>query len=134
MSLRLGHAPILLPAPLDELALDLVAARKGHATVGHSDATPWLFPGGRPGCPIGAHQLMVRRHRLGIRVRPARTAALLQLATELPPVVLARLLDLHPTVAAAWQRLSGGQWTTYAAELSPRDPTSTTAHQTPQPR
>ena len=133
MSLRLGHAPILLPAPLDELVLDLVAARNGHATVGCSSASPWLLPGGRPGRPIGAHQLMVRLHRLGIRARPARAAALLQLAAELPPVVLARLLGLHPTVAAAWQRLSGGQWTSYAAEFSRRDPTSATAPQGPQP-
>jgi hypothetical protein len=124
--LQLGQAPILLPAPLDELVCTLVAARKGHATVGHQHASPWLFPGGRPGRPIGAQQLMHRLHRLGIRARPARTAALMQLATELPAVLLARLLGLHPNVAATWQRLSGGHWTGYATELSRRgNPTIT---------
>jgi len=118
--LRLGEAPVHLPAPLDQLVLGLAATRKGHAAVGHQPTTPWLFPGGQPGRSIGAHQLMARLHQVGIRARPARTAALLQLAAELPAVVLARLLGLHPNVAITWQQHASGQWTTYAAQFSRR--------------
>ena len=43
-----------------------------------------------------------------IRRGKARSAALFQLATNLPAAVLARLLGIHISVAAAWQRASAG--------------------------
>jgi hypothetical protein len=50
-----------------------------------------------------------------------RVAGLLVLlATDLPAAVLARLLGIHITVAAAWQRASAGDWASYAAEISRR--------------
>jgi hypothetical protein len=50
----------------------------------------------------------------------ARSAALFQLATDLPTAVLARMLGIHITVAVAWQRASAGDWAAYAAEVSRR--------------
>ncbi|MFJ9360814.1 hypothetical protein [Streptomyces mirabilis] len=50
----------------------------------------------------------------------ARSTALFQLATEIPAAVLARTLGIHTDVAVAWQRLSAGDWTAYAAEISQR--------------
>ncbi|WP_207934712.1 hypothetical protein [Actinomadura sp. KC06] len=46
----------------------------------------------------------------------------LQLATELPAALLARMLGIHIDVAVAWQHISAGDWTTYAADVSRRDP------------
>jgi hypothetical protein len=120
VSLRLGECPIQLPAPLDDLVRTLLVTRKGHATVASQPGSPWLFPRGRPGQPISAHQLMVRLNQLGIHARKARSAALLQLSTQLPVGVLARLLGIHPRVAALWQQISGAKWTTYAADFSRR--------------
>ena len=42
------------------------------------------------------------------------------LATEIPAAILARTLGIHTDVAVSWQRLSAGDWTSYAAEVSQR--------------
>lgn len=61
-----------------------------------------------------------RLRQLGIQASRARSAALFQLATDLPATILARTLGIHISVAAAWQRASAGDWTNYAAEISRR--------------
>jgi hypothetical protein len=50
----------------------------------------------------------------------ADQVAPVQLATDLPAAVLARLLGIHISVAVAWQRASAGDWATYAAQISRR--------------
>ncbi|MEY8014947.1 hypothetical protein [Mycobacterium servetii] len=45
--LRLGHEPILIPAPLDRLIRALVSTRSPHAAVGRPRSSRWLFPGGQ---------------------------------------------------------------------------------------
>lgn len=118
--IRLGTAPIELPEPVADLARSVLANRKGHATIGALASSPWLFPGGQPGRHISTGQLTVRLNNLGIRPGQARSTTLLQLAMEIPAAVLARTLGIHTDVAVAWQRLSAGDWTTYAAEVSQR--------------
>jgi hypothetical protein len=118
--IRLGREPIVLPAPLDALVLKLIATRQGHAAIGDQGTSPWLFPGGQPGRPISAFQLAERLRQLGIRSGQSRSAALFQLATDLPAAVLARMLGIHITVAVAWQRAAAGDWAAYAAEVSRR--------------
>jgi hypothetical protein len=98
----------------------LTATRTGHAAIGASTESHWLFPGGQPGRPISAYRLGERLHELGLRPSQARSSALFQLATDLPAAVLARMLGIHITVAVAWQRASSGDWTSYAAEISRR--------------
>jgi hypothetical protein len=120
VSLHLGRAPIHLPEPVAEIARSVVAKRKGHATIGALSPSPWLLPGGQPGRPISTGQLTHRLNRLGIRPGPARSTALFQLATEIPAAILARTLGIHTDVAVSWQRLSAGDWTSYAAEVSQR--------------
>lgn len=122
VSLRLGRAPIQLPEPVSEIARSVVANRKGHATIGVLTPSPWLLPGGQPGRPISTGQLAARLNRLGIRPNQARNTALFQLATEIPAVILSRTLGIHTDVAVSWQRLSAGDWTNYAAEVSQRLP------------
>ncbi|WP_441248162.1 hypothetical protein [Kitasatospora sp. McL0602] len=118
--LHLGNAPVQLPEPVAELARTVAANRKGHATIGALAPSPWLFPGGQPGRPISTTQLTQRLNKLGIRPNQARSTALFQLATEIPAAILARTLGIHTDVAVAWQRLSAGDWTTYAADVSRR--------------
>jgi hypothetical protein len=118
--LRLGREPILVPAPLDNLMRDLVESRSGHAAVGGHHDSRWLFPGGRPGQPLSAFRMTERLRRLGIRSSRARSAALFQLAADLPAAILAHTLGIHISVAASWQRASAGDWLSYAAEVSRR--------------
>jgi len=120
MRLRLGDRPIEVPEPLDQLITEIMANRRGHAAVGEMGHGQWLFPGGRPGQPISAYRLNERLAALGIRSGPARSAALMQLAAELPAAVIARMLGIHIKVAVGWQRLSSGDWTGYAADYSRR--------------
>jgi len=88
---------------------------------GRDDGTSaWLFPGGRPGYPISAFQLGERLRQIGIRCGQSRSAALFQLATDLPATVLARMLGIHIGVAVQWQRASAGDWMAYAADVSRR--------------
>jgi hypothetical protein len=118
--LRLGREPIVLPEPLAGLVLELVATRRGYAALGVQGTSRWLFPGGQPGRPLSADQLGERLRRLGLRPGQARSAALFQLATDLPAAVLARMLGIHIAVAVAWQRASSGDWAVYAADVSRR--------------
>jgi hypothetical protein len=118
--LRLGREPVVVPEPLADLVRQLLATRGGHARIGSQGSSPWLFPGGRPGQPISSFQLSERLHRIGLQPGPARSSALFQLASELPAAVLARLLGIHISVAVKWQRVSAGDWTNYAAEVSRR--------------
>jgi hypothetical protein len=118
--LRLGDEPINLPEPVDGLVREFVRSRRGHAVIGQPATTTWLFPGGRPGHPLGAERLRERLRDLGIHSRHARSSALFQLATELPAAVLARMLGIHISVAANWQRVSSGDWMDYAADISRR--------------
>lgn len=118
--LRLGRVPIVVPEPLATLVRGLVASRRGHAVLGDQGNSPWLFPGGRPGRPISASRLAERLRQAGLCATQDRSAALFQLATELPAAVLARMLGIHISVAVQWQRASSGDWMKYAADLSHR--------------
>ncbi|WP_338896798.1 hypothetical protein WBG99_15030 [Streptomyces sp. TG1A-60] len=118
--LHLGDTPVQLPEPVAALARVVAANRKGHATIGTLAPSPWLFPGGQPGRPISTTQLTQRLTHLGIRPNQARSTGLFQLATEVPAAILARTLGIHTDVAVAWQRLSGGDWATYTADVSGR--------------
>lgn len=120
VTLRLGPVPVVLPEPMATLTRDLVATRQGQASIGVADTSPWLFPGGQPGRPISAYQLGRRLRLIGLHPAQARSAALFQLATELPAAVLARMLGIHITAAVAWQHISAGDWTAYAADVARR--------------
>ena len=82
---------------------------------------PWLFPGGRPGQPLGDDRLGQRLQKIGLQPRQDRSTALLALATELPAAVLARMLGVHIKVAVQWQQAAAGDWAAYAADVSRRD-------------
>jgi len=46
-------------------------------------------------------------------LRPARTTALVHLAEDLPPAVLAPLLGLHVVTAEQWRRRASTAWAAY---------------------
>jgi hypothetical protein len=68
----------------------------------------------------------------GIPSRPARATALVQLAQDIPPAVLAALLGLHLNTVTRWRSRAVTDWTAYlAARAADR---STTVPHTPAPR
>lgn len=121
VQLRLGSKALVLPPPLDALLLDVVDHRHGYAVVGRTTELTWLLPGGAPGRPISARQLMRRLNRLGIQARLSRNTALIDLAAQLPATVLSDLLNLHAGTATAWNDIAGNTRPGYAAELSRRN-------------
>lgn len=122
LHLKLGRDGLLIPEPLASLIRSL-PDRRQLGTSGHSpNDAGWLFPGRNAGHHLHTETLRHRLTKLGIHARDARTTALLQLAAELPPVVLADLLGLHRNTAVGWARAAGGDWTRYAATRATRHP------------
>jgi hypothetical protein len=117
-SIRFGVRPIDLPEPLATLVRLLTDARP----VAGSAGSAWLFPGRPPTGPITPASLLKRLARVGIQAKPARTAALIQLAAELPASVLARSLGISVRTAVNWQHASSGDWVAYAADIGQRHP------------
>jgi hypothetical protein len=103
VTLALSQTPLELPEPLGHLVQELLAQRRGHASVGRGQPSPWLFRGGIPGRHISPTYLAKRlRALLGIRALPGRTAALLDLSAQLPAAVLSRLLGISEDTASRW--------------------------------
>ncbi len=118
--LFLGSRPIVLPSPLNDL-VDTLATNRRPPGSGLIDVpTTWLFPGRWPGRPLTDESLARRLRGLGLRPRQARNTALFALTAEVPAAILAKTLGIHIKAAIQWQKLSAGDWTSYAAEISQR--------------
>ncbi|MFJ5984460.1 hypothetical protein [Lentzea sp. NPDC092896] len=118
IQLQLGALDLV--APLDQLLLDLVGNRKGHAVIGHTDDHPWPFPGGSPGRHLGSARLAHRLKKLGIQPRAGRNSALMEPAAETPAKVLSDLLGISISSAVHWTEETGNARPGYAAELARR--------------
>ncbi|MGW4049546.1 hypothetical protein ACWENA_01845 [Streptomyces sp. NPDC004779] len=110
-TLRLDDTPIRLPDPLDRLLCRLAEQQLHHGWAATSSS--WLFPGARPGSHRSTGPLSRALAAHGISVRPSRATALIQLAQDMPPAVLAPLLGMHIITAQAWRRRTGSDWTAY---------------------
>ncbi|MFC4071921.1 hypothetical protein [Actinoplanes subglobosus] len=118
VTVALGPDRLELPEPFATLITRLPHRRR-HGVAAHLPS-PWLFPSARAGSHATPGAVSARLQRLGIQPRAMRQAALIQLAAEIPPAMLAGLLGIHPTTAVKWTKLGGGNWTTYAATRSRR--------------
>lgn len=119
LAITFGRTDVVLPPAIAELVRAL-AAHPGRAVTGKTERTQWLFPGQGPGRPLSAAGLEEHLHRYGIDARAARNSLMLDLASELPPVVLADLLGVHPNTAVRWVQAAQGDWTAYAAAKAKR--------------
>ncbi|WP_218137693.1 hypothetical protein [Streptomyces sp. 2131.1] len=114
--LRVKQHPFLLPPKLAGLIADQIRC----STPGHSAVTGprHLLPGqspGRPRNPIGFADTM--RHH-GLSARAARNTAMLNALTDLPPMIIADLLGIHPKTADRWATLAGNNWSEYVSSRS----------------
>ncbi|MGP4088806.1 hypothetical protein [Streptomyces sp. KR55] len=111
-TLRLDDTPIRLPNPLGHLLNRLAEEQPQHGWAANTSSN-WLFPGIRPGTHRSTGPLSRALAAHGIPIRPSRATALLQLAQDMPPAVLAPLLGMHVITAQQWRRRTGTDWTTY---------------------
>ena len=116
--LLLGRTEVVVPAPLDALLLTLARDGRPNLGVGSPAHSGWLFPGMLPGRPLTPSRLGERLRAIGIYAQPARRAALMSLAAQLPAAVLADMLGIAPTTAVTWVHDAGGDWSRYAAQLA----------------
>jgi integrase len=121
-TLTLGTTPISIPEPLASHLHDLTRHRRHLSQVPAGGPGPWLFPGMHPGQPVLPATISHRLARIGVNTVTGRASALLQLAGELPPTVVADLLGLRPKTAIAWGQLAGRPWAAYPALLGRQRP------------
>ena len=69
-----------------------------------------------PGQPLSVAGYSLLMRRRGFHTLPARSAALLSLASQLPDAVLAELLNVHVHTARKWAYYSQPDWAAYLAE------------------
>lgn len=117
---RLGEAPLVLPAELAPAAAGAASNRTARRMFVESIEQEWLFPGARAGQHMAPDTLNHRLRAIGIPPRLARASALIALAQELPPVVLSRLTGLEITSAIAWSNAIAATNTSYAAAVIER--------------
>lgn len=124
--LVLHSHPVRLPPAIADLLHSQVTAATTASPIGrsHPAAEQWLFPGREPGKPHSAHGLTRRLNRHGLSVQPAKGAALIDLASDLPSPLLADLLGLSIQTAVKWAQLSQRDWTTYLHQRADADPAS----------
>jgi len=73
-----------------------------------------------PGRPLSIGRLKARLAAIGVIGRTARNTALIDLASQLPPAVLARLLGIDINTAGSWAERAARSGAAYAADLTRR--------------
>lgn len=115
LTICFGADDVEIPVPLAQLARQLPAPAQTGPSGSVRAARRWLFPGRQAGLPMHPSTLARRLHRVGIDVRAARNAAMLQLAAEIPAAVLADTLSIDVGTATRWAASAGATWSRYAA-------------------
>ncbi|MER7183761.1 XRE family transcriptional regulator [Streptomyces hyaluromycini] len=114
--LAVNQHPFVLPPKLARLIDDQLR----HSTPRHSTTAGrrYLLPGqipGRPRNPLGLADTL-RQH--GLPARAARNTAMVDALPDLPPMVIADLLGIHPKTAERWATLAGENWSDYLSSLT----------------
>ena len=101
------------PAAAGRRPPDRPASHERRRPAAAPDGTRWLFPGRVSVRPLTALAVTRQLNQHGIHLRAGRTAALVDLAGQLPPAVLASLLGMHPATADRWSRRIASDWAAY---------------------
>jgi hypothetical protein len=111
--LTIRRHPVLLPPKLAQIIDDhLQNAAPGHS--GRND-TQYLLAGQNPGQPRNPEGLADTMRRHGLPARAARNTAIIQALADLPPMLIADLIGIHPATAERWSALAAGRWSDYVA-------------------
>ncbi len=106
--------------PIHEPFATLITTLPLRRTNGVTDQipSPWLFPGRQAGRPIGPVVLGERLRAIGIEPRDMRNSARAQLAAEIPPALLGKLIGVSASTATRWAVFTSVNWTAYAANVA----------------
>ena len=111
--------PVLLPPALAWLIGELGDAATPVAVLGgRGRPASWLFPGQVPGRHLAVNGLVHQLGDHGIAARASRSAALINLASDLPAPILADLLGMHVNTAVRWSHRVKRDWASYLAARS----------------
>jgi hypothetical protein len=111
--ISLGAEPVPVPEPFAGMLIRHLHNRPNLRTGGGMIATPWLFPGYRPGKHLDAQSIMQRLRGLGINLLGARNSALGNLVAEVPPPLVAELLSYSYQVTQRHADLAAQPWSRY---------------------
>ncbi|MBT2392470.1 hypothetical protein J7E87_24345 [Streptomyces sp. ISL-1] len=114
--LAVNQHPFVLPPKLARLIDDQL--RQNTPRHGTTAERRYLLPGqspGRPRNPLGLADTL--RHH-GLPARAARNTAMMDSLADLPPMVIADLLGIHPKTAERWATLAGENWSEYVSSLT----------------
>lgn len=109
VQLNLSKDPVTLPQPIGDLLRRLLQ----EPAISPVREDIWVFRGRRPGHHLSPAALTKPLLARGIRVGHARSAALLTLARDAPPSVLADLLGISISSAERWGKLAAHDWIDY---------------------
>jgi integrase len=104
---RFGEDDVLMPPDIGTLVKAQAASSLRNPKSRTRSGKHWLFPGQGFGTHVSSDSIGTRLSTIGIRTRPSRNAALMQLAASLDPAILAQMLNLHPNTAVAWSLAAG---------------------------
>lgn len=106
--------PVPVPHPFNAILQEHLARRPNMNTAANR-ASPWLFPGYRPGQHLHPGHLMTQLRDSGIHLRGARNATLRTLVLTMPPPVAAQALGYSTQITEQHAKHAGHTWATYAS-------------------
>ncbi|MFE2667524.1 hypothetical protein [Streptomyces mirabilis] len=114
--LAVNQHPFVLPPKLARLIDDQLR----HSAPQHSTTAGrrYLLPGQSPGRPRNTLGLADTLRRHGLPARAARNTAMMDALVDLPPMIIADLLGIHPKTAERWATLAGENWSDYVSSLT----------------
>ncbi|MHA6763114.1 hypothetical protein [Streptacidiphilus sp. PAMC 29251] len=114
--LTFDRHPVLLPPKLARLVEQQIARPSRTSTLQTPSArSGFLLPGKPPSRPRNAAGLQKQMRQHGLPVIAARNTAMIEAATDLPPIVISDLFGLHPSTAHAWAQYANDSWADYLA-------------------
>lgn len=116
-TIRMGSEVLHLPEELNLITEAASAARRAHRLLHSVEDTRWLFPGSRPGYPMSATTMTRRLYKIGFPVADARKGAIISLARDVHPVVLADLTGIHIRTAIWWREAIAASRARYVGQL-----------------
>lgn len=113
--LRQRKKELRLGPGINALVRDLLHSENKEKRIRRHSKSEWLFPSPLAAGHVQASQFTERLCDLGIVVYGARTAALIQLAGEIPSKILSEMLDIDITTAVQWRALAKPDQAQYVA-------------------